>query len=45
MLFQYVDVEALVPPNHHLRKIDAVLDLSCARGSGRVLRAVGVAVA
>lgn len=27
-LFQMVDLEALVPPNHRLRKIDAVLDLS-----------------
>jgi transposase len=27
-LFQVVDIEALVPPNHRLRKIDAVLDLS-----------------
>jgi transposase len=31
MLFQYVDVEALVPKNHLLRKIDAVLDLSFVR--------------
>src|SRR5437868_6227806 len=31
MLFQYVDVEALVPKNHQLRKIDAVLDLSFVR--------------
>jgi transposase len=30
-LFQYVDVEALVPKNHMLRKIDAVLDLSFVR--------------
>jgi transposase len=30
-LFQYVDVEALVPENHLLRKIDAVLDLSFVR--------------
>lgn len=28
MLFQMVDVESLVPPDHLLRKIDAVLDLS-----------------
>lgn len=27
-LFQMVDLEALVPPDHRLRKIDAVLDLS-----------------
>jgi len=27
-LFQMVDVESLVPENHQLRKIDAVLDLS-----------------
>lgn len=27
-LFQMVDVESLVPPDHQLRKIDAVLDLS-----------------
>ncbi len=27
-LFQMVDVEALVPPDHRLRRIDAVLDLS-----------------
>ena len=27
-LFQMVDVESLVPANHQLRKIDAVLDLS-----------------
>jgi transposase len=27
-LFQMVDLEALIPPNHRLRKIDAVLDLS-----------------
>ena len=27
-LFQMVDLEALVPPDHKLRKIDAVLDLS-----------------
>ncbi len=27
-LFQMVDLEALVPPNHRLRKLDAVLDLS-----------------
>ena len=26
-LFQMVDVESLVPANHQLRKIDAVLDL------------------
>ena len=26
-LFQMVDLEALVPPNHRLRKIDSVLDL------------------
>jgi transposase len=31
VLFQYVDVEALVPKNHLLRKIDAVLDLSFVR--------------
>jgi transposase len=30
-LFQVVDVEALVPSNHRLRKIDAVLDLSFVR--------------
>jgi transposase len=30
-LFQYVDVEALVPKKHLLRKIDAVLDLSFVR--------------
>ena len=30
-LFQMVDVEALVPPDHRLRKIDAVLDLSFVR--------------
>ena len=30
-LFQVVDVEALVPANHRLRKIDAVLDLSFVR--------------
>src|SRR4051812_14068287 len=30
-LFQYVDVEALVPKNHLLRKVDAVLDLSFVR--------------
>ena len=30
-LFQVVDIEALVPPNHRLRKIDAVLDLSFVR--------------
>ncbi len=29
-LFQMVDVEALVPPDHRLRRIDAVLDLSFA---------------
>jgi hypothetical protein len=27
-LFQMVDLESLVPANHQLRKIDAVLDLS-----------------
>lgn len=27
MLFQMVDLEALVPATHRLRKIDAVLDL------------------
>jgi transposase len=27
-LFQMVDVESLVPANHQLRRIDAVLDLS-----------------
>jgi transposase len=27
-LFQMVDLEALIPPNHLLRRIDAVLDLS-----------------
>lgn len=31
MLFQMVDLEALVPPDHRLRKIDAVLDLSFVR--------------
>lgn len=31
VLFQYVDVEALVPKNHFLRKVDAVLDLSFVR--------------
>jgi transposase len=31
MLFQYVNVEALVPKNHLLRKVDAVLDLSFVR--------------
>lgn len=31
MLFQYVDVEALVPKNHLLRKVNAVLDLSFVR--------------
>jgi transposase len=31
VLFQYVDVEELVPKNHLLRKIDAVLDLSFVR--------------
>jgi transposase len=31
VLFQYVDVEALVPQNHLLRKVDAVLDLSFVR--------------
>lgn len=31
MLFQYVDVESLVPENHLLRKVDAVLDLSFVR--------------
>lgn len=31
VLFQYVDVEALVPKNHLLRKIDRVLDLSFVR--------------
>jgi transposase len=30
-LFQYVNVEELVPKNHFLRKIDAVLDLSFVR--------------
>lgn len=30
-LFQMVDLEALVPPDHRLRKIDAVLDLSFVR--------------
>lgn len=30
-LFQYVNVEALVPKNHFLRKVDAVLDLSFVR--------------
>lgn len=30
-LFQYVNVEALVPKNHLLRKVDAVLDLSFVR--------------
>lgn len=30
-LFQVVDIEALVPANHRLRKIDAVLDLSFVR--------------
>jgi transposase len=30
-LFQYVDVEELVPKNHFLRKVDAVLDLSFVR--------------
>jgi len=30
-LFQVVDVEALVPANHRLRKINAVLDLSFVR--------------
>lgn len=30
-LFQMVDVEALVPANHRLRKINAVLDLSFVR--------------
>lgn len=28
MLFQMVDLEALVPPDHWLRRLDAVLDLS-----------------
>jgi len=31
MLFQYVNVEELVPKNHFLRKVDAVLDLSFVR--------------
>jgi transposase len=31
MLFQMVDLEALVPANHRLRKIDRVLDLSFVR--------------
>lgn len=30
-LFQYVNVEELVPKNHFLRKVDAVLDLSFVR--------------
>jgi transposase len=30
-LFQYVSVEELVPKNHFLRKVDAVLDLSFVR--------------
>ncbi len=30
-LFQYVNVEELVPRNHFLRKVDAVLDLSFVR--------------
>lgn len=30
-LFQYVNVEELVPGNHFLRKVDAVLDLSFVR--------------
>jgi transposase len=30
-LFQYVNVEQLVPKNHFLRKVDAVLDLSFVR--------------
>jgi transposase len=30
-LFQYVNVEELVPENHLLRKVDAVLDLSFVR--------------
>ena len=32
-LFQMVDLEALVPPDHRLRQIDAVLDLSFVRGA------------
>lgn len=32
-LFQYVNVEALVPKNHFLRKVDAVLDLSFVRAA------------
>ena len=32
-LFQVVDIEALVPANHRLRKIDAVLDLSFVRAA------------
>jgi len=32
-LFQYVNVEELVPRNHFLRKVDAVLDLSFVRES------------
>ncbi len=31
MLFQYVDVEALVPKNHLLRKVNVALDLSFVR--------------
>jgi hypothetical protein len=31
MLFQMVDLEALVPASHRLRKIDAVLDLGFVR--------------
>ena len=31
VLFQYVNVEELVPKNHFLRKVDAVLDLSFVR--------------
>ncbi|MEW5927865.1 MAG: IS1182 family transposase, partial [Gemmatimonadota bacterium] len=30
-LFQMVDLEALVPADHRLRKLDAVLDLSFVR--------------
>ncbi len=36
-LFSTVDIEALIPPNHFLRKVDKVLDLSFVRDLARDL--------